>query len=187
MDRKVILYIAVSLDGFIADKDGSVDWLSGEENDTTSDSSTVAQENNSYEELLKDIDTIIMGMTTYRQVVTELSPDVWPYQGIKSYILTSKPEQDKEDIIFVNTNVKNLIKQLKEQEGKDIWIVGGANVANQLIKDNMIDEYQITTMPIILGQGIRLFEQDNKTIYLQLDSVKQYDDMVLSIYSRKNK
>lgn len=49
----------------------------------------------------------------------------------------------------------------------------------------MIDEYQITTIPIILGQGIRLFEQDNKTIFLQLDSVKQYDDMVLSIYSRK--
>lgn len=187
MDRKVILYIAVSLDGFIADKDGSVDWLSGEENDTTSDSSSVSQENNSYEELLKDIDTIIMGMTTYKQVVTELSPDVWPYQGMKSYILTSKPERDKEDIIFVNTNVTDLIKHLEEQEGKDIWIVGGANVANQLIKDNMIDEYQITTIPIILGQGIRLFEKDNKTISLQLNSVKQYDDMVLSIYSRKNK
>lgn len=182
MDRKVILYIGVSLDGFIADKDGSVDWLSGEETANVNENTT--QDMSSYDELLKGIDTIIMGMTTYTQVVTELSPDVWPYQGIKSYIVTSKQEKDKEDIFFVNRNVSDLVKKLKEEEGKDIWVVGGANIANQLIKDDLIDEYRITTLPIILGDGIRLFEQGNKTISLRLDCVKQYGDTVLSIYSR---
>ena len=184
MSRKVILYIAVSLDGFIADKHGGVDWLEGDtENEIKTNN--VEQESNSYTDFIENIDTIIMGMTTYRQVVTELSPDVWPYQGIKSFILTSKREQDKEDIYFVNMNVTELVQQLKVQEGKDIWIVGGANIANQLIKDNMIDEYQITTIPIILGEGIRLFGQGNKRISLRLEGVKQYEDTVLSIYSRE--
>lgn len=112
--RKVILYIATSLDGYIADSNGGVSWLGGEDADYQGD--------HGYSEFLKSIDTVIMGMKTYRQVVEELSPDVWVYEGMKTYVLTHQKKENKEDIEFIEGDICDLIKSLKEETGKDIWI-----------------------------------------------------------------
>lgn len=82
MDRKVILYIAISLDGFIADINGEIDWLGGQDSSYKGDYG--------YSNFLKNIDTVIMGMNTYKQIVKKLSPDKWPYSDIKSYVFTNK-------------------------------------------------------------------------------------------------
>ena len=83
--RKTILYIAMSLDGYIADKNGSVDWLTGQGTD---------EENvDTYSEFVKDIDTVVMGWNTYAQVITELSPGKWPYENLTSYIITHRNEK----------------------------------------------------------------------------------------------
>lgn len=180
MKRKVILYIAMSLDGFIADENGGVDWLVGQDNETEPD--------NSYSEFIKDIDTVILGITTYNQVINELSPQLWPYEDMKSYVFTSKCTSNinsKENIEFVNGDIVKFIENLKKQEGKNIWICGGASVVNQLIKYNLIDEYYMTIIPTILGKGIRLFSDNNQNILLKCNKIVEYDGMITVNYSKR--
>lgn len=125
-------------------------------------------------------------MTTYNQVIHELSPDVWVYQGLKSYVLTHKEIDNKEKIEFTSENVCDLIRRIKGEEGKDIWICGGANIANQLIKENLIDEYQLSIMPTILGSGIRLFNDKNELIKLHFVNSKAENGVIHCVYSKGN-
>lgn len=78
--REVILYIALSLDGYIADENGDVGWLGGSDEEYESDEG--------YERFQQTVDTVVMGYNTYHQIVTELSPDKWPYPQLESYIFT---------------------------------------------------------------------------------------------------
>ena len=112
--RKVVLYIAMSLDGYIADKQGGVSWLSGQ------DASVESQNDGGYGTFVSTIDSVVMGYTTYHQVVTELAPDAWPYTGLNSYVLTHRQVSSTEDVTFVNQPVTDLIKQLRQQTGKAI-------------------------------------------------------------------
>lgn len=105
--RKIVLYIAMSLDGYIADENGKVDWL-----DVGSDIDT-------YSPFIKNIDTIIMGWNTYHQVVNELA-DTWPYDNLLSYVCTHRNCHSTDKIQFTNMEVKELIDNLKKQDGKDI-------------------------------------------------------------------
>lgn len=176
--RDIVLYIATSLDGFIADEDHKVDWLRGDKLEFDGI--------NSYGSFIENIDTIIMGYKTYEIVTTKLSPDSWPYDGLKTYVFTSREMEDKKNIFFVDERVDEFLGKLKEEEeGKNIWICGGANIVNQLMKKNLIDRYEITTIPIILGKGIRLFEENNDRISLRLISTQVYNGIVESIYIKK--
>lgn len=168
--RKVVLYIAMSLDGYIADSNGGVSWINGQDEENT--------DPGSYPEFIKTVDTVILGYNTYHQVVTELSPDSWVYSGMKSYVVTSKNIESTDEIIFTNVNLAQLISTLKKEEGKDIWICGGASIANQLLRLNLIDEFYISVIPTILGRGIRLFGEHNKEIKLELINTKNYNGIV---------
>lgn len=121
-----------------------------------------------YSDFIKNVDTIVMGKKTYRQIVTELSPDEWVYSGMKTYVATHHPQEDMDEIVFTAEPVTELVKRLKKEPGKDIWICGGADVANQLMEADEIDEYHLTIMPVILGSGIRLFAEKNREISLRL-------------------
>lgn len=175
--RKVVLYIAMSLDGFIADKNGSVDWLAGHDKDS--------QELGSYPEFSKTIDAVVLGYSTYHQIVTELSPDNWPYSGMQSYVLTHRKLDATDEIEFTGENIGGLINRLKKQDGKDIWICGGASVVNQFIGLDLIDNYCVTVIPIILGSGIRLFKSENSQIKLKLISTRSYNGMTDLMYERR--
>ena len=177
MKRKVILYISQSLDGFIADSKGNVDWILGNNENYDSDYG--------YEIFIKDIDTVILGANTYKQIKNELSPDKWVYENLKSYVLTNEIIEDTTNIKYVNMNIKELINRLQKEHGKNIWICGGANLVNQCVKEDLIDEYQITTVPIILGNGIRLFEANNKNIKLELKYTKEENGLILGIYAKR--
>lgn len=177
MGRKVILYISISVDGFISDKLGGVSWINGQNESYESDYG--------YENFIKNIDTVILGYNTYRQVSEELSPKEWTYKDLKSYVFTKKNIKNTEDIKFVSEDITSFIKQLKNKNGKDIWICGGANIVNQLVKSNLIDEYHITTIPVILGSGIRLFQDDNINIKLKLKESKVENGIITNIYSKR--
>lgn len=177
MQRNVILYIAMSLDGYIAHTNGDVSWLCGEDENSP--------ETGNYAQFIENIDTVILGYTTYHQIITELSPTHWVYSTMKSYVLTHKKEKSTDEIIFTNQNIKDLILQLKAEQGKDIWICGGANIANQLIKLNLIDRYHIAVIPTILGSGIRLFASDYAGIKLNLVSTENYNGITELVYERK--
>ncbi|QUI24223.1 dihydrofolate reductase [Vallitalea pronyensis] len=175
--RKIILYIAISLDGYVADSKGRVDWLGGQDPNS--------QDTGTYEAFYKTIDTVILGYNTYKQIITELSPDAWVYAGMHSYVFTSRNLENTDDITFKNGDVVSLLKELKGKEGKDIWICGGASIVNQAIKANIIDQYRITIIPTILGSGIPLFDGKNDTIPLELTETITTNGMVELIYEKR--
>lgn len=176
-ERKIILYISQSLDGYIADNNKSVDWIAGENQEHYGDYG--------YNHFIKNIDTIILGNNTYKQIATELSPDEWVYKGLTSYVFTNEKSKDTDDIKFINEDIISFIEKLKKQKGKNIWICGGANIANQCINKNIIDEYRITTIPILLGRGIRLFNENNPQIKLSLKKVKKENGLIECIYVKR--
>lgn len=176
MKRKVILYISQSLDGFIADNNGGVEWILGNDKEYDGDYG--------YANFIKNIDTVILGANTYKQIKNELSPGQWVYEGLQSYVLTHEIVDDTAEIKHVNINIKELLNKLQQEKGKNIWICGGANLISQCIKENIIDEYQITTVPVILGDGIRLFEKNNKKIKLELKEIKEENGLITGIYRK---
>lgn len=175
--KKIKLFIAMSLDGYIADSDGGVEWLSGHgDNSDNIDS---------YSEFVKDIDTVIMGWNTYHQIVTELSPNEWVYEELVTYVVTSKDKKSMDHIMFCNQSPVELVKTLRKEKGKDIWICGGANIIQQLVKEDLIDEYYITVIPTILRGGVRLFEGDSHEIKLRLTKIQSYNGMVDLVYTKR--
>lgn len=175
--RKISLFIAMSLDGYIADSKGGVDWLKGQGNDN--------ENIDTYSEFVKNIDTILMGMNTYHKIVTELSPKEWVYNDFTTYVITHNEHTSSEKIRFVNISPVDLVNRLKEENGKDIWICGGANLIRQLVNENLIDCYYITVIPTLLGSGIRLFENGKHEIKLRLLRTQSYNGMTDLIYIRR--
>lgn len=175
--RKVILYIAMSLDGYIADKNGDVDWLSGQGAEGT--------EEGTYSEFIKGIDTVVMGWNTHVQVKTELSPEIWPYEELTSYVITHRNERSTDNIKFVGEVPCELTARLKEMPGKDIWICGGSSIIQPLIRENLIDEYRVSVIPTILGDGILLFGKRETELQLRLKETKMYNGIVELVYTRR--
>lgn len=175
--RKIRLFIAMSLDGYIADATGGVDWLQGQSNDDS--------DMDAYGDFVKDIDTVVMGWNTYHQIVTELSPEEWVYDDFTTYIVTHNKHTSTDKIRFTEERPVDLVKRLREEKGKDVWICGGANLIQQLVDEDLIDGYYITVIPILLGSGIRLFEKAKHEIKLKLRKTKSNNGMVDLIYTRR--
>lgn len=123
-----------------------------------------------------------MGWNIYHQIVTELSPKDWVYKGLITYVIIHNEHASSEQIRFVNINPVELVKRLKEENGKDVWICGGANFIQQLVNENLIDYYYITVIPTLLGSGIRLFENGKHEIKLRLLNTQSYNGMIDLIY-----
>ncbi|PAB60346.1 dihydrofolate reductase family protein [Anaeromicrobium sediminis] len=172
-NRKVILYIAESIDGHIARRNGEVDWLSIVE---------AENEDYGYEEFYQTIDTILMGRKTYEQV---LSFGEFPYKGKKCYVFSSKKQSETENVQFIDDDVLNFIKNLKNEEGKDIWIVGGSELIESFILRDLIDEYIVSIIPIILGEGIPLFKSSKISHNLKLIDVKKYPTGLVQVHYRR--
>lgn len=174
MERKIVLYIAMSLDGYIARSNGAVDWLSGQ--------GEVLEIDNGYEEFYSTIDTVVMGRITYEQVINELSPNIWVYEGKKCYVFTEKEYEYNEKVEFTSESIVEFVSDIKSELGKDIWLVGGGKLIHEFINKNLIDKYIITIIPTILGEGIPLFIKENSEIKLKLIENKSIDGMVELTY-----
>lgn len=174
--RKISLFIAMSLEGYIADSKGGVDWLTGQSDDDSIDT---------YGDFVKGIDTVLMGWNTYHQIVTELSPDKWVYDDFTTYVVTHHKETSSDKIKFIDEGPAGLVKKLRKESGKDVWICGGANIVQQLIREDLIDCYYITVVPTILGSGIRLFENAEHEIKLRLLKTQTYNGMTDLVYTRR--
>lgn len=174
--RRVTLFIAMSLDGYIADRSGGVDWLTG----------TGTEEPDSYAEFIQGIDTVIMGGNTYRQIITQLSPDTWPYPDLDSYVVTRRSAPSwSSQIHLTSESPCALVRRLREQPGKGIWICGGAALARQLMADDLIDRYHLSIIPTLLGDGIPLFAPGGRALPLQLIRTQSYNGITDLIYERR--
>ena len=174
---KVTLFIAMSLDGYIADKDGGVDWLNGQEED--------GENMDTYSEFIKTIDTIIMGWNTYHQVITELSPEEWVYPEQISYVITHREIPSTERIRFTSESPCDLVKRLREEEGNGIWICGGASIVRQLMETDLIDTLHISVIPTLLGDGVRLFGPLEKEQKLRLVKTQSYNRITDLVYEKR--
>ncbi|WP_440952023.1 dihydrofolate reductase family protein [Methanococcoides sp. FTZ1] len=164
----------MSLDGYIARKNGDVDWLEGDGSEPDVDIG--------YDEFYESIDTMIMGRKTYDQILTF---GEYPYKGTRGYVYTSEKRDNNEDIEFTDENVEYLIGKLKKEDGKDIWLIGGAGLIDDFIKKDLIDEYFISVIPCILGEGISLFKDNNPEIRLKLLKTKTVNGIAMMHYAKR--
>ena len=164
--RKVKLFIASSLDGFIAREDGSVNWL-------------FSDLDYGYKKFYDSIDTVIMGRKTYEK---SLELEKYPFQGKTGYVFTENTEMSKDNNIEFINDVLNFVNYLVKEEGKDIWLVGGSDIISILINANILNEIILSIHPIILGSGIPLFKDVKREINLQLLNSIKYDSGLMQMY-----
>jgi len=147
--RKVILYIAMSVDGYICDKNNSLDFLSIVED---------GNEDYGYSEFNKSVDTVIVGKNTYNKVIS--MGFEYPHKDKDVYIISHDKIENLTHFKTYSGNLKILITHLKEKKGKNIYCDGGANIVTQLLENNLIDIFIISIIPVLLGGGIKLFQGD---------------------------
>jgi len=141
---RIRLYIAVSLDGYIATPDGGVAWLE-----------PFNAGDYGYEDFLKSIGTLVMGRATFDQVQ---GFGDWPYEGKRAIVMTSRPvETLPEGAEVRNANATAVADEARAFDGGDVWLTGGGNVVRQFLDAGLIDEMELFVMPLLLGAGVRLF------------------------------
>lgn len=169
--KRIKLYIAASIDGYIARTDGEMDWLT--------EFPMTNEDNYGYKEFYQSVDTVIMGGRTYRDIL--LMDFIWPYNGKKTFIVSHTDVMTRDDVEFISEDIINRISRLRDDKGKDIWLVGGGELIAMLSDSGLIDEMIITYVPVTLGNGIRLF-QDTKAEYKwKLESVESYSNNVFQV------
>lgn len=168
-ERRIVLYLAASLDGFIARRDGGVDWLPA-----------AGPEDYGYAQFLGTVDTVIMGRTTYEQVLT-FGP--YPYAGKKGYVFTTTHRGRDENVEFVRGDIAEFVARLRSAPGKDIWLVGGAKLAQDFLRQKEVDTIVLTIIPRLLGEGIALFGTGPERP-LELIDLERYPDGVVQLTYR---
>ncbi len=164
--RKVVLYIASSLDGYIAAKDESLEWLFKVE----------GEGDNGYSNFYDTVDTVLMGKKTFDWVMQNI--EEFPYKNKECYVFTRSSIEDTDDVKFINGNIKDFVNNLRRKKGENIWLVGGGELLHSFIQDDLIDECIITIAPALIGVGIPLFKQDKYQIDLSLKNTRRYGQFV---------
>ena len=168
----VVVYIGISLDGFIATKEDSLDWLLN----------TPGSGDNGFGEFYETVDTVIMGRRTYDWIM-EQEKGRFPYPGKECYVYTTRAQKDTEHVTFTAQKPKDLISGLKAA-GKRVWIVGGSQIIGLCRREDLIDQYILNIAPVILGDGIPLF-CNGKEKTLVLDAVRTFGQFAELRYHMK--
>ena len=171
---EVILYIAASLDGYIATSDDGLDWLSLVER---------PGEDYGYAAFTSTIDALIMGSRTFELVRTF---DPWPYAGKLTFVCTSRRLQtDRKDVAFLSGEADRILEQVLSRGPKRIWLVGGGELVSSFQRQGLIDEYIISFIPVILGGGKPLFPPPGREERLELVSVKHFPSGLVQVRYRR--
>ena len=163
-NRKVILYIAATIDGYIAKPDGDISWLLQVDQ---------PGEDYGYGEFIETVDTVIMGRKTYDKIMS-LVPE-FPHRDKTAYIITRKNLPSKGKLIFYSGNLNELVSKLRNETGKNIYLDGGAEIVNAMLKNNLIDEMIISIVPLLLGDGIRLFNDGRPEQKMKLTDCRKFE------------
>lgn len=165
--RKIVLFIAQSLDGYIATRGDSLDWLFKVE----------GEGDNGYSEFYETVDTILLGKRTYDWIM-EYENGQFPYIDKECYVFSRTPLDPTKEVQFINGNIVDFIDRLKKEEGKNIWVVGGGDLLYTFFKEKLVDELIITIAPTILGDGIPLFKAGDYNYELHLKGTRTFNQFV---------
>ena len=175
MYRKVIVYTAASADGYIAKPGDDLTFLQ---------MVAVENEDYGYKAFMDTVDTIIIGRKTFDWVYREIGAA--PHPELDTYVITRTPRPDIGRTKFYTDDLGALINQLKQQPGKNIFCDGGAEVIHALLLLDQIDEMIISVIPILVGEGTRLFKDGRPEQALHLDTVRSFPSGLVQLhYSRK--
>jgi dihydrofolate reductase len=160
-------YCAATLDGYIADPDDGLGWLFGYEGSYEGDDAepNPMAEGGSYEAFYEDVGALVSGSTTYEFVLDHLdSADSWPYKGKPYWTLSSRDlpvlDGDGVDVRIVDAPVTDLYDEMIAAAGdRNLWVVGGGNVASQFADARLLDEVHLTVVPVVIGAGKPLFDR----------------------------
>ncbi|HRK73467.1 MAG TPA: dihydrofolate reductase family protein [Rhodothermales bacterium] len=170
---RIVLYIAISMDGYIADEQGEMDWLEQFPNP--------AQEDYGYAHFLSGVEVVVMGRKTYEQILS-FGVD-WPYPKQKTYVVSRNVLLDinSPHTYVVSSKVGQFLRDLKEQSVKDIWLVGGSKLNTYCLEEGVIDRLILTQIPILLGKGKRLFSPIPQSSSWHLDQASSYQNGVVQL------
>ncbi|MBW4619003.1 MAG: dihydrofolate reductase family protein [Cyanosarcina radialis HA8281-LM2] len=164
--RKIVLNLAVSLDGFIAGENGEYDWC-------------FIDLDYGMTEFLQQIDAILLGRKSYEVF---LAAEADPYPGTTKYVVSNTLKTESEGVVILNGNLEAQIKEIKQLEGKDIYLFGGADLTNSLLEIGLVDELQLSVHPLLLGKGKPLFQSFDERRKLSLLEVKEYPTGLVQLF-----
>jgi dihydrofolate reductase len=165
--REILLNVAITLDGFIAGPNGEYDWC-------------FAADDYGMTEFLQSVDTILMGRKSF-EIALEYG-ELYPKKEV-IVLSTTMQRSPFPNVEIVKGNIPDFVKSLTLQEGKNIWLYGGAVITAVLLENNLIDEFHLSVHPIILGNGIPLFKNTKRSLKL-VRSISYPSGLVQTIYKK---
>lgn len=179
--RRVILDLAVTLDGFIEGKNGEVDWC-------------IMDPEMEFTKFLHQIDTILYGRKSYdlwgqytpNVIDSDSEQEMWECIHSKEKYVFSKSQKENQQAIFIHENIFEEINKLKSKPGKDIWLYGGASLITTFINLGLVDEFRLSVHPVILGEGKPMFIDINKRVNLKLENTRTFSSGVVQLIYHLN-
>jgi len=174
--RRIILDLAVTLDGFIEGPNGEIDWC-------------IMDEDMDFEGFLSSIDSIFYGRISYDawgnfqpdNHADDVEKNLWrSVHSKKKYVFSKNPRND-ENATFINSDIHEKVAEIKKESGKDIWLYGGASLIQTFIQSNLVDVYRISVHPIALGNGKPLFENLTERLNLKLIKTNVFQSGVVQL------
>ncbi len=174
--KKVILDLAVTLDGFIEGPNGEIDWC-------------IMDDDMKFDEFLSGIDTIFYGRVSYDawgnfKPGTDSDPaeqKIWDAVHSKAKFVFSRQDKKDDNATFISTDIKDKVGEIRTQGGKDIWLYGGASLIETFVELNLIDVYRMSVHPVALGRGKPLFENLKKRLNLKLVTTNVFRSGVVQL------
>lgn len=168
--RKVILGLAVSLDSYIEGPNGEFDWC-------------MTDQDYGLNEFFKRVDAVFMGRKSYElaQKMNSEGQDIPGMPKMTEYVFSRTMKEAKEGVVIINGNIAEEVNKIKNSEGKDIWLFGGAELISSMMNERLVDELWLSVHPIILGSGKPLFSSIPDRIPLKLMESKTYDTGLVSL------
>jgi dihydrofolate reductase len=169
--RKVIVYIAASVDGYIAGPNGDMSFL---------DVVLAEGEDYGYFDFINSVDTVVQGRKTYDWVMEQV-PE-FAHEGKETYIMTRTERPRKGNVRFYTGDLGELVSNLKNGAGKNIFVDGGAEIVHQLLMKGLVDELIVSFIPVLLGGGVRLFQEGLPQQNLKLLSSKEFEKGLVQLH-----
>ena len=178
-DSRVTIHMAASLDGFIARKDGRVDWLETSDEFVGGDS----LDSGEVEAFLKTIDCYVMGSRTYETALNfEAKGLGWSYGDKPTFVLTTRDlPRTRDTVEFYSGDLSQFVNDRLRSAFGSIWFVGGGAVAGECLRRGLADEIRYSILPILIGEGVPFFEKLGRDVILHLAEVKAYNNGIVEL------